>query len=104
MAINIINNGYMKRHHAFKLTPTNAREGSINPVGVKNPIIPIPNKYAFTISLPGTCTSVASEPMIGIVKTAIPEEEEMNNVKMIYKKNKVRMKMAGGSPEDKLAA
>ena len=73
----------MNRHHALKLTFTNASEGSIRPVGVIKPIMPIPKRYAFTISLPGTFTKTASAPMIGIVSTAIPDEEEMNKVNNI---------------------
>ena len=79
----IMSSGNMNRHHALKLTFTSASEGSISPVGVIKPMIPIPNRYAFTISLPGTFTKTASAPMIGIVSTAIPEEEEMNSVNSI---------------------
>ncbi len=92
----IISNGYINRHHALILTFTNASDGRIKPVGVIKPMIPIPNRYAFTISLPGTFTNTANAPMIGMVNTAIPDEEEMNKVNNMYKASIKIMNSTGG--------
>ena len=93
----------MNFSHVFMLTFTRAKEGKIKPVGVRKPMMPIPNKYAFTISLPGTFTKVASPPMIGIVKTAIPEEEEMNRVKIIKSKSINNINKTGGNEPARFA-
>ena len=96
--------GEINFHHALKPIPTRAREGNTSPVGVINPIMPIPNRYAFTISRPGTCTKTAKAPMMGIVSTAMPEEELMNKVKIIYKTSIITINNTGGMVLARLAA
>ena len=78
------------------LTFTRARDGRMRPVGVIKPMIPIPNKYAFTISLPGTFTNIANEPITGMVRTAIPDEEEMNKVKTVNSNKVIIINNEGG--------
>ena len=68
-----ISKGMMNFTHVFKLTFTIARLGSINPVGVRKDMRLIPYIYEFTISRPGIFTMIANAPIIGIVRTAIPE-------------------------------
>ena len=75
MMVNIISNGITNLNHVFKLILTMANEGRIRPVGARKDMMAIPYKYEFTISLPGTFTKMANAPMIGIVNTAIPEED-----------------------------
>ena len=89
-------NGHINFHQALKLTLTKASDGSINPVGVIKPIMPIPNKYAFTISLPGTFTIIARAPIIGMVSTAIPDEEDIKRVNKANMNSKAIMKREGG--------
>jgi len=57
------------------LTFTRASEGSTRPVGAIKDMIHIPYIYELTISLPGIFIMMANAPMIGIVSTAIPEED-----------------------------
>ena len=71
----------MNFNQVLKLTLTNAKEGKIIPVGATNDMIPIPIIYEFTISLPGIFTIMARAPMIGIVRTAIPELDCMKSEK-----------------------
>lgn len=65
----------MNFSHVLKLTFTNARDGKTKPVGAMNDMIHIPYKYAFTISRPGMFIIIANAPMIGMVNTAIPDED-----------------------------
>lgn len=67
--------GMMNLNHVFKLILTIAREGSTKPVGTKKDMMLIPDIYEFTISLPGMFTSMANAPMIGIVNTAMPDDD-----------------------------
>ena len=102
--VSIIIKGMMNLNQAFMLTFTMASDGNIKPVGVRKPIMPMPNKYAFTISRPGTPTSIASEPIIGIVSTAIPDDDEMKNVKPINNNIITTIKSDGGIPLTACAA
>lgn len=60
-----------------------ASDGNINPVGARKDMRHIPYMYEFTISRPGTLTKMASAPMMGMVNTAIPDEDCMNIEKTI---------------------
>ena len=75
---------------------TKYAEGNIKLVGETKPMMPIPNKYAFTISRPGTPATTASEPMMGIVTTAIPDVDEMKSVKIRYITSSKIINNAGG--------
>ena len=68
-------------NQVFKLIFTMASDGSIRPVGARNDMRHIPYMYEFTISLPGTFTRIANAPIMGMVSTAIPEVDCMNNEK-----------------------
>ena len=79
----IISNGVINLNHVFKLIFTIARFGNIRPVGAINDMMQIPYIYEFTISLPGIFIIIANAPMIGIVKTAIPELDCIKREKII---------------------
>jgi hypothetical protein len=78
-----ISSGIINFIQVFKLIFTMARFGSINPVGAIKDIIHIPYIYEFTISLPGIFTIIANVPMIGIVNTAMPDEDCIKREKTI---------------------
>lgn len=94
----------MNFHQVLKLIPTKASVGRMSPVGVMKPMMLIPYKYAFTISLPGMFIKVASDPMIGMVRTAIPEDDAINKVKTKNTTINAMMKRDGGKPAVRLAA
>ena len=95
-SVSMSSSGQINFHQVLMLTFTIASEGRMRPVGVMKPMIPIPNKYAFTISRPGTFTSIASEPMIGIVSTAMPDEDEINKVNSTKSSSIIKINNAGG--------
>ena len=71
----ITNNGVINFIHVLKLTFTNANDGKTKPVGAINDMMHMPYIYEFTISRPGIFIMIANAPMIGIVNTAIPDED-----------------------------
>ena len=77
MMVSIISSGIINLNQVFKLIFTMASDGSIIPVGARNDMRHMPYRYEFTISLPGTFTSIASAPIMGMVNTAIPLEDCM---------------------------
>ena len=79
MMVSNISSGITNLNQVFKLIFTIAREGSIRPVGARNDIRHIPYMYELTISLPGKFTIIASAPMMGMVNTAMPEVDCINN-------------------------
>ena len=81
--VSIISSGITNLNQVFKLIFTMASDGSISPVGARKDMRHIPYWYEFTISLPGTFTKIASAPIMGMVNTAMPEEDCMKIEKMI---------------------
>ena len=79
----MISNGMMNLNQVFMLILTMARAGRTKPVGARNDMMLIPDIYEFTISRPGMLTSIANAPMMGIVNTAIPEDDWIKSEKTI---------------------
>jgi len=75
--VNIISKGIINLNQVFKLMFTMASDGSISPVGANRDIRHMPYMYELTISLPGTFTRIAIAPIMGIVSTAMPDEDCM---------------------------
>ena len=73
-----------------------SKAGNTEPVGDMRNMVPIPNKYAFTISRPGIFTIMANAPMIGIVSTAIPEDELTGIAKKKKKSMTIIIKIIAG--------
>lgn len=90
--------------HWLKFTLTIAKDGKASPVGVMKLINPIPNKKVFTISCGSTPTTEANEPMMGMVTTAIPEDDEMNKVSRANTNINTGRKSIGGMPSTKWVA
>ena len=59
-------------------------------------MIPNPNKYALTVSLPGMPSIRANAPKIGMVTTAIPDVEAMKMVNTMYSVINITINKAGG--------
>lgn len=73
----MISSGIINLNQVFTLIFTIASDGSNMPVGASKDIRHMPYMYEFTISLPGTFTMMANAPMMGMVNTAIPDEDCM---------------------------
>ena len=78
---NTITNGDINFNHALQLTFTMVSAGNTEPVGVIKYMMPMPNKQELTTSLPGIFNKMASAPMMGMVSTAIPDDELTGMVK-----------------------
>ena len=77
MMVSMMSSGIINLNQVFKLMFTMASDGSISPVGARKDMRHMPYRYEFTISLPGTFTKIASAPIMGMVNTAIPDEDCM---------------------------
>ena len=73
--VSAIISGMINLNQVFKLTFTIASDGSMSPVGARNDMRHMPYMYEFTISRPGIFTRMANAPMMGMVNTAMPDDD-----------------------------